>query len=199
MSKRYFTGKPCPQGHIAERYRSSGTCVLCAAAKKKAWHKANVKYVLAKNAEWREQNRERFLAVHREVTKRYNERNKGKVAAARAAWKAKNPGYHNAASAKWRAENPEQSLAIVHRRRAAKLSNGGTYTKDDIRRLERYQSYRCYWCCRCVFSLTIDHVIPLVRGGSNNADNIRLACSRCNYRKNKTMPLDFVLRLLEVK
>ena len=26
---RYFTGKPCKHGHIAERYTRSGTCVVC--------------------------------------------------------------------------------------------------------------------------------------------------------------------------
>lgn len=27
--RRYFTGKPCKWGHIAERFVSSGTCVEC--------------------------------------------------------------------------------------------------------------------------------------------------------------------------
>lgn len=27
--KKYFTGKPCPRGHIAERYVSGATCVQC--------------------------------------------------------------------------------------------------------------------------------------------------------------------------
>lgn len=29
--KRYFTGRPCPRGHVAERYTSSQGCVACAA------------------------------------------------------------------------------------------------------------------------------------------------------------------------
>lgn len=28
--RRYFTGKPCLNGHIAERYISTGSCVVCA-------------------------------------------------------------------------------------------------------------------------------------------------------------------------
>jgi 5-methylcytosine-specific restriction endonuclease McrA len=28
-SKRYFTGNPCPQGHIADRYTVNGSCVEC--------------------------------------------------------------------------------------------------------------------------------------------------------------------------
>jgi len=43
---RYFTGKPCPQGHIAEREVINGSCTVCQAerrstskfkARKKAW------------------------------------------------------------------------------------------------------------------------------------------------------------------
>lgn len=28
-SRKYFTGKPCKHGHIAERYTDSGTCSVC--------------------------------------------------------------------------------------------------------------------------------------------------------------------------
>lgn len=28
--KKFFTGKPCSQGHVAGRYVSSGTCEVCA-------------------------------------------------------------------------------------------------------------------------------------------------------------------------
>ncbi|TAM07231.1 MAG: hypothetical protein EPN70_03405 [Paraburkholderia sp.] len=28
-SRRYFTGTPCPAGHIAERYTLNGYCVEC--------------------------------------------------------------------------------------------------------------------------------------------------------------------------
>lgn len=32
--KRYFTGRPCPNGHIAERYVNGTTCVICAKLRK---------------------------------------------------------------------------------------------------------------------------------------------------------------------
>ena len=36
--------------------------------------------------------------------------------------------------------------------------------------------------------LTIDHILPLSRGGSNNKDNLTTACRSCNSRKhNKTI------------
>lgn len=44
-AKRYFTGKPCPRGHISERYVSTQSCVQCCSERSK---KANPKkpYIL---------------------------------------------------------------------------------------------------------------------------------------------------------
>lgn len=35
--KRYFTGKPCINGHVAERLVSSNTCVACSAGRMRRW------------------------------------------------------------------------------------------------------------------------------------------------------------------
>jgi hypothetical protein len=46
----------------------------------------------------------------------------------------------------------------------------------------------CIWCKNPLTAetATIDHVIPLSRGGTNGTDNMRLACNGCNQsRKNK--------------
>lgn len=39
--KRYFTGKPCPQGHVAERYTTKSSCVVCDSEGQK--HRVRVK------------------------------------------------------------------------------------------------------------------------------------------------------------
>lgn len=47
----------------------------------------------------------------------------------------------------------------------------------------------CFYC-RCDLSgetATVDHVIPLSRGGSNRADNLKLACKGCNQDKGSDM------------
>lgn len=41
---------------------------------------------------------------------------------------------------------------------------------------------------RCVFcgatdNLTLDHRVPLARGGSNKVSNLQTACLRCNHAK----------------
>lgn len=56
---------------------------------------------------------------------------------------------------------------------------------DRIAIIERDGS-RCYlWCGRVLQAseITLDHVIPLRRGGVHTANNLRVACRRCNQRK----------------
>lgn len=36
-------------------------------------------------------------------------------------------------------------------------------------------------------AITLDHVVPLSRGGAHTADNLRVACYSCNMRKNTKM------------
>jgi 5-methylcytosine-specific restriction endonuclease McrA len=48
----------------------------------------------------------------------------------------------------------------------------------------------CCWWCRCDFSedkLTLDHLIPKSRGGSNSLENLRLACFPCNKSRGNSL------------
>lgn len=47
----------------------------------------------------------------------------------------------------------------------------------------------CFWCSKelTLETATVEHKIPLSKGGSNRNDNLTLACAECNAkRKNKT-------------
>ena len=48
----------------------------------------------------------------------------------------------------------------------------------------------CYWCKRKLdsASATLDHMIPLSKGGTNGADNFVLACEDCNKGRQNDMP-----------
>lgn len=50
---------------------------------------------------------------------------------------------------------------------------------------------RCRWCgCDLNFeTCTLDHVIPLGKGGHSGDDNVCLACDPCNKEKRDTMPV----------
>jgi len=62
-------------------------------------------------------------------------------------------------------------------------------TVDNITRqsVRRRANYLCEYCHSperiCTTRFTIDHVIPKSIGGSDNADNLALACRRCNERR----------------
>jgi hypothetical protein len=79
--KRYFTGNPCPRGHVAERWVSVASCVRCGIEKAKEWRDQNPDKVAIKNAQfraahpgytvqWQRDNREKARRIWRRFTRR---------------------------------------------------------------------------------------------------------------------------------
>lgn len=48
--------------------------------------------------------------------------------------------------------------------------------------------YRCQYCGQKRTPLTLDHVIPKNKGGSDSWENLVCACARCNNRKGQRTP-----------
>jgi 5-methylcytosine-specific restriction endonuclease McrA len=59
---------------------------------------------------------------------------------------------------------------------------GGSWRKTRAAILTR-DSHRCHYCGGK--ATTIDHVLPLERGGTNDPANLVAACGRCNYSKQE--------------
>ncbi|MGD8387386.1 MAG: HNH endonuclease [Desulfobacteraceae bacterium] len=60
----------------------------------------------------------------------------------------------------------------------------------------------CHYCGRKVGreNLTMDHLVPLIRGGRSTKGNIVPACKECNSRKKYLLPVEweeYVQRLRE--
>ncbi|MDT8440043.1 MAG: HNH endonuclease [Desulfuromonadales bacterium] len=51
----------------------------------------------------------------------------------------------------------------------------------------------CHYCGRQVApaELTLDHVVPLVRGGRSSKGNCVPACKECNSRKQSLLPTEW--------
>lgn len=66
---------------------------------------------------------------------------------------------------------------------------GGKHTAADIKRLFRLQRGKCA-CCRVSIAdgYHVDHIQPLVLGGSNDKANLQLLCPTCNLRKGAKPP-----------
>lgn len=74
-SKHYFTGKPCPNGHIAERFVSSFGCTVCAKAHYDERRKKHPEKYAEASRRYRNNNPEKV----RESVKRWKKRNPEKV------------------------------------------------------------------------------------------------------------------------
>jgi 5-methylcytosine-specific restriction endonuclease McrA len=89
--------------------------------------------------------------------------------------------------AMWRKANPEKRTLYNAKRRA--LAYGNTpiselLTEAQWRDILDQYGRRCAYCGRKVEKLTIDHVIPLAKGGKHSANNVVPACVSCNCKKN---------------
>jgi hypothetical protein len=57
---------------------------------------------------------------------------------------------------------------------------------------------RCAYCGESFFPLTVDHVIPFSRGGTDSRSNLTAACSRCNFEKLDFTPDEWKAWRLEM-
>lgn len=58
-------------------------------------------------------------------------------------------------------------------------------------------------CCLCgefvdYDDFTVDHIIPLAKGGTNDIDNLQCACKVCNNIKTDVLPNEFIDKITEM-
>ena len=51
----------------------------------------------------------------------------------------------------------------------------------------------CYYCRENVPSkeLTMDHIVPVARGGKSTKGNLVTACKKCNNKKKNLLPMEW--------
>lgn len=77
-----------------------------------------------------------------------------------------------------------EGLALMSAKSAR--ANGGTRAWSKIReRILIRDGYLCQYCGSD--ATTVDHVIPISKGGTDEPDNLVAACTRCNYSKGNRM------------
>ncbi|MFD9248513.1 HNH endonuclease [Streptomyces bottropensis] len=106
----------------------------------------------------------------------------------RRAWYMANRHKAIAATRRWAQANPERAALISrlkkHRRRAA-----GVFTAPEWRQILAQYGHRCL-ACGSDGPLTIDHIVPVSKGGANTAANVQPLCSTCNTSKG-TKTIDY--------
>lgn len=72
-AKRYFTGRPCPKGHVADRFTARGVCVECHRLVCLKRYQADPERAKRRIKAWGEANPEKVRAYKRA----YKQRKKG--------------------------------------------------------------------------------------------------------------------------
>jgi 5-methylcytosine-specific restriction endonuclease McrA len=177
-----------------------GKCRACKALYSKEWYRQRVK----NNPEFVEQRREYDKRVksdpvkadRRRITarKRYklryttDEQFKERV-------QAKNRKQH--ATKKTNIEYVLKRRASGRSRRLLANATEGRYTKEDVVLQYKSQSGKCWHCGKSVgTTFHVDHLYPLSRGGSNNANNLVISCPDCNLSKHDKTMWEWAGRLL---
>lgn len=140
----------------------------------KAYYDRHREKAIAKSKKWYEANKEKL-------------RNDPKFKARRSSY-----------GKKWKQENAEKVRHYTNKRNAIKLALGGAYTPDDIDKLWASQAGRCAnpSCGKELVRKSkngwhIDHIMPLILGGSNDPVNLQILCPPCNGRKGGMHPDDW--------
>lgn len=95
-------------------------------------------------------------------------------------YRAINKDRDSARIARWSKENRARRNATQNARRAREYS-GGTYSAEEWLDLCDQYGNVCLSCG--IDEITVDHVVPLVRGGANTIDNLQPLCKKCNFSK----------------
>lgn len=100
----------------------------------------------------------------------------------------------------WRRANPASVKQATQNRRARELAAPGSFTRSDLESIYAAQNGLCAYCeAPLSGGYTVDHVIPLSRGGSNWPGNLACACAFCNTSKGVKTPEEFAVYREQVK
>lgn len=69
----------------------------------------------------------------------------------------------------------------------ASLSGNAPITQKWFEELSAFHGHQCYYCFEGGKPITLDHVIPLARGGSHVRENGLPSCKSCNCKKSSKL------------
>jgi 5-methylcytosine-specific restriction endonuclease McrA len=186
--------KPCPYctATIAPggRGRPRKTCgaTSCQKAHQRAlareWSDRHPGYYRDYKRRWRAANPER----HRESTRAWWEANRDAQYEVNRQWRDANPERYAEMLRDWGTRNRTRRSEYRARRRARKAN--GFLSERDWSRLVNRLGGRCFYCGSAE-PMTIDHIIPLARGGRHTIGNVIPACLSCNCSKQDRLIVEW--------
>jgi len=184
----------------------SSFCKLCAAERRKKYYEKDKEHInkvkkenrkkyrdksLAYNKEYYQKTRKRRLEVARQYRKdnreklvenirEYNKTHKEENKQRTSNYRKNNPEKVRQTKANYRKNNPEAVQKHRMTRRARKAQNG--VFKVSNKELGKLMNSPCVMC-GSTQQITIDHIIPIARGGTHSVGNLQTLCKKCNSSK----------------
>ncbi|MFC5596468.1 HNH endonuclease [Deinococcus cellulosilyticus] len=94
----------------------------------------------------------------------------------------------------WRLRNPHIVKRQTQNRRALLLKANGFFSNQDVISIYNQQNGLCLYCYKELHGkYSLDHKIPLSRGGTNWPSNLACTCMLCNYSKGNKTPEEYIL------
>jgi 5-methylcytosine-specific restriction endonuclease McrA len=148
------------------------------------YHYANIVEQHARNAKWRSNNAEK----HKANSRKYYSEHKEQHRQSGLSWQRANKDKVAAANKKWEQANPESRRRRTANRRARlqKVFTGQITLKEII----KFYANPCFYCGSNK-EITLDHIIPISKGGSHSIGNIVSACQSCNYSKHDKLYMEW--------
>lgn len=212
--EKFYLGKLCLSGHNwnntgqSLRRKANRGCIQCLLNRTQNWRKKHREHISDYNRSYGRENRAKLTQKKREQYQknpepvrqnhsRYRLKNRGKCRE----WD-RNNYYKNRPAIlvrqkQWREQNQEYikqyrssregkfaGRAADHKRDARKrLNHHFKYTLQEVNIRLKDFDFSCAYC-DSTGDLTLDHFIPISKGGSDCIGNLVPACRRCNSSKS---------------
>lgn len=167
-----------------KEYRSRPESKQKTTIRRKKWGQTNKNKINIRRRELKKINKIEYLRKERE-------------------YKNKNREHIRAMNKLWAKNNPDKRSTSWRNRRARVSKAEGCHTTNDVKNIMEKQEFLCNGCsCRIAFQpkngevkAHVDHIYPLVKGGTNWPDNLQCLCWFCNVSKGALTPLEWQEKL----
>lgn len=114
--------------------------------------------------------------------KAYYHAHKAERTAKSVEWGRKNKEKRKLYKDAWRAKNKEKTNFLTRQYNYRRKHAEGGISYADSLWLKSLFAGKCGYC-RVAIGDTLDHILPLFRGGTNDKNNLLMACRSCNSSK----------------
>lgn len=166
-------------------------CKTCSSARAKKWQRENPELRRQRDAAWYRDNKERKKATDQARLPKYRARRSDLD---RAKWLARTPEERREKLNRWYWANDKHVHRYHRARLAVARAQGADWSvfPESLEYVQLISDDPCVYCGDA--STTIDHIVPVSRGGTGEWKNLAPACVPCNSSKQADPLLTYLLR-----